>query len=373
MKEFLDKASLDLENHSSVMKSPKTAEDWRIRVANALLSACEDSWAEMVASLPMIPLIGNQWAAASSSNIYYCQVDGHAVPTDLGLNLVDPRAESNSQRKRLFDRLGVQEPGSRFVRHMIKQKHQSGIVPDLVTSRNHLRFLYLTAHLDIDDDLPRSYKEVKLLDDTGRALRPHYHAFYFSDDDPYSAKQLLRSVISARESAETVSVDGISFVPHEYMDDCPEQPRGEWRTWRTWLTTALAIQDTIPVARSGRLSRECVYVAKHRPKKLLGFLLRHCKIDGDNSTESRGLTDQLPKLPVLCKNDRMHPLGESYFRTDKNDHVDRFLQDGEFFPWLYIDDSLRNPAQDLGILSQTSSYISRLYALLWMPIEILLK
>lgn len=354
--EFLDKVGLDLDKGShSIIKASTTSDDWHSRLAEFLISVPQ-SHSITIKSLGIIPLVGGEWKSFRDHPIYYSHVKEHPIPTDLGLKLVDPRAEKNLQRKRLFDFLSVKTQDISKVRRLILDKYAIPLFHNdfdriLTTSRNHLVFLYLTAHLDMANDWVES--------DCYRYRRPYTDLVYFSDNKPYGAHDLFQAIESIdhnKESQKNVPGLDVSFIHPQYMETPPSQPKGENRSWRTWLRDMLYIRDFIPIfaTRGGiyvptyHLSDQCHYVAEHRPEKLLGFLLEYWKeseYEKIDKTAREKLTRELMQVKVPCENGTKYPLGKTYLPIDEHkQRARRFIEDTEFFPWLLIEASLNNDA-----------------------------
>lgn len=338
---FLVRVCEDLNQHeSSIIKSPETSNDWHSRVAEILLK----SWPEhrdVMENFELIPLTGGVWKSSSdvdSVSIYYPHVNGYKIPTNLELDLLDPKAESNNSRKQLFDCLGVQESRVSDIRRVVIT-HQGNRTVYLYNHRKNLEFLYLTAHIDQDNDHALAYGDIDLIDHKNRRRSPEDYTFYFPDEDLYSAQQLLQPVGLGEPQNSTPGLD-VSFLHSDYMCHSPTQPDEEARTWRTWLSEMRYVHDSIPLTRAGHLSEECLYVAKQRPEKFLGLLLKCWKSEGGKITESRALTHELLNVEVLCENGNMCPLGETYLHTKQLEYADRFIQEDEPFPWLKQEASL---------------------------------
>lgn len=336
---FLVRVRKDLDQwESSIIKSPETGDDWHSRVAKILFDAWLDR-AETMESLALIPLKGGQWKSASDAKwIYYPNVDEYQIPTNLKLNLLVSEAARNRDRKRLFDRLGVQEPRVTHIRHAITIHHGSHDVI-LPNNRMNLEFLYLTAHLDQDNDNPLAYCKIKLYDHMHRKRSPENYSFYFPGEDTYGAQQLLQPV-GPGESCDSAPDIDVSFLHSDYMCCSLTQPDEENRTWRAWLSQMRYVRDVIPLTCGGRLSEECLYVAKQRPEKFLGFLLRYWKSEGSKVTGSKALIHALLSVKVPCENGNMYPLGDTYVHAKQLEYADRFIQEDEPFPWLKQEASL---------------------------------
>lgn len=355
---FLVRARKDLDQQeSSIMKSPETSDDWHSRVANILFDAWPDR-TETMKSLALIPTKRGQWKSASDANfasIYYPHVNGYQIPTNLKLNLIDSEAARNRDRKRLFDCLGVQEPRASHIRHAITIHHSNHDVI-LRDNRMNLEFLYLTAHLNQDSDYPLAYHRIKLFDHMHRKRSPEIYTFYFPGDDPYDAQQLLKPVGPGKSCDSAPELD-VSFLHSDYMSCSSSQPGEENRTWRVWLSQMRYVRDVIPLTCSGRLSEECLYVARQRPEKFLGFLLRYWKSEGSNVTESQALIHALLSVEVLCEDGNMHPLGSTYMHTKQLEYADRFIKNDPF-PWLKQEASLSDDPElsDLEVLTSALGF-----------------
>lgn len=339
--EFLDRLERDINNGaSSVMRDPNTNDGWHTSMASFLIAMSgpmfQKSW-KMIRKLDLVPLIGGSWACAVTmpfNPVYFTHVQGYALPTDGIFNLVAPSAERNTIRKRLFGLLGVQEASLQDARRRIADRNRLSF-PGLEISRSHLQFLYLTSHLNSENQIQLSRMECKLMDKESRTKSWSTGTWYFPDEGPYSPQQLL-------DGCEPTP---LILHPH-YMHDCPEKPEQETRSWRAWLRAVFMVSEVIPLTSytwsacgsSGfrRLSPECLYVARSCSHGFLPFLLRSWNTWGENFAIDPILVKALLDIEVLCENGRMYPLGKTYVRTPQVQYVDRFLRDGEFFPWLKV-------------------------------------
>ncbi|KAI9372834.1 hypothetical protein BJX61DRAFT_542344 [Aspergillus egyptiacus] len=355
---FLDRVRHDLDRGPFSVVRSCTDDDWHSRVARILMSALSLGL-KSVKDLPIIPLIRGEWKPARSirvKSIYYSHCDGHQIPAQLPLDLVYPQAEANPERRQLFDCLGVVKPPVGPVRQAVI-RHHSKYNFKLEASRHGLMFLYLTAHLDPSSDSAADYNGVRLIDRQNRTWSAQTRTYFFPGNDPYCAEQLLapREPDGADKGAPSVHV---SILHPRYVEDSPTTPEGERRSWKTWLGEVLHVRDTVPVTRCGRLSAECLYIATQRPESFLGFLVASWKSEGATILADRGLTKELLDINVLCENGYMHPLGMTYVPAPELAYARQFLLEGEFFPWLRVDTSLRNSAwlSDLSALAESLGF-----------------
>ncbi|GFF84697.1 conserved hypothetical protein [Aspergillus udagawae] len=345
--EFLERLRQDVSNGgSSIMRNPDTNDDWHSAVAKYLISVSGSKYQrtlETIKEIELIPLMGGRWRCPSVLDrypVYFTQAHGYALPTDGIFDLIEPNAEINPARKQLFALLGVQEASVRDIRCKITHR-DALLAPGLETSRSHLQFLYLTAHLDREHDQPITYSLLKLTDNASRLKSRLDGTWYFPDEEPYSPQKLL------------AQFDPTPLILHpHYMRDCPEKPEEETRSWRAWLSEMFGIREVIPLTSNKHLSEECLYLAKSCQEKFLPFLLKYWPFEGAYIADNPDLVKALLNIEVLCENGRAYPLGKTYVRTAQLEYADGFLREGEFFPWLKLDPSDEAPGfSDIGVLT----------------------
>ncbi|KAJ0422940.1 hypothetical protein BJY00DRAFT_299903 [Aspergillus carlsbadensis] len=331
--DFVSRLQQDInKGDSSIMRNLDTADEWHARVAAYLISVSGPRFKETlgkIKDIELIPLMGGGWRRAarlSAQPVYFTKAQGYTLPTDGIYDLVAPNAEKNPHRKELFAVLGVQEASVSDVRRRIIAEDTRWAV-GLENSRTHLRFLYLTAHLDPrNDDALSTYFELKLTSSSGLRQSWRQGTWYFPDDGPYGPQELL-----AQFSPKP------SILASRYMEDCPEKPAGETRSWRAWLNQMFRIRDAIPLTSAGKLSVECLYIAANCQDKFLPFLLRYWLSERASIMGNSELVQALLKIKVPCQNSRAYPLGQTYVRTAQLEYADGFLRGGELFPWLTLD------------------------------------
>ncbi|KAE8423087.1 hypothetical protein BDV36DRAFT_279575 [Aspergillus pseudocaelatus] len=325
--DFLVRLEQDLNQDSgSKLRALDTSSDWHTRVADILIEACP-KWSARIGSLKIIPLVGGSWTSLSVSNsyIYFSFVARYLIPLK-GVRLVEPSAELNPRRKALFRLLGVKEAMVADARRWVLNSLRKGIT-DLDTSREHLAFLYETAHLNLETDQYAYYKSSSVCDHRGQWRSIQASKFYFPSDDEYGAQQLL-------QPQSGYSGNGYILHPEYINKNTPEIPEGDSRSWKEWLQQALDIRDEIPFVVDGSLSTECVHVGKAQTAKFLGFLLRYWHTGGGKVLADQALVTALLKIQVPCEDGRKYPIGETYIRTEHLEYAKRFLRDCKFFPWL---------------------------------------
>jgi hypothetical protein len=127
--------------------------------------------------------------------------------------------------------------------------------------------------------------------------KPAVRHFYIADDQPYGAQELFRFISPEGEHYAGAPGLRVSFVHPEYMKNNPEPPEGQGLQWSTWFTTSLSIREQMRLTeKQGQnlsLSEECLYVAKHRPEKFLGFLSKYWTVDGSVIIKKSELLSEL--------------------------------------------------------------------------------
>jgi hypothetical protein len=96
------------------------------------------------------------------------------------------------------------------------------------------------------------------------------------------------------------------------------------------------------------MTTACTYVAQHRPEKFLGLLRINWKRHGLHlERKDSAIIEDLGWIPVLCKGPgiNLQPLNSTFLPLGELVTVcDRFMLDGEFFPWLELETPLSNNA-----------------------------
>lgn len=329
----------DLSNPTSVMKSPDTDQDWHSRAAHLISTPFQQRWPYEIGEtkgLGLIPLCDGQWVSAAGRAIYYpITNDGIAVPRDLSsLQLVQPDAIKIANRKALFTHLGVTHPNVRDIRLAILRRYsqvngsssgRNGITLEM--SSHHIKFLYLTDRERPSDTVSHAmqiYDEDNYLRDPGRA------DIYIADDHPYGARALL-----GVEGARSL---GVFFLSPEYRELVPDNHDAAGLALNAWMGDYLGVQQHIRlISRDGRsLSRECAYVAEHRPADFLGFLEHVWPMEGERVLADAGLLRTLGETKVLCRGGNMECIKNAYLPLPElESSLERFMEDGEYFPVIH--------------------------------------
>ena len=118
---------------------------WHETVCRALIGIMARSRSPYpeIRKIRIIPLSGRSWVSAQSVMNVFFHSDVSGVPSDLGLQLVDPRIKQGSFQYQLLQALGVRraDPIS-IITKILEQHHHNTIPPDLDSLIGHARFMY---------------------------------------------------------------------------------------------------------------------------------------------------------------------------------------------------------------------------------------
>ncbi|KAI1651515.1 uncharacterized protein F4817DRAFT_356018 [Daldinia loculata] len=332
--EILKRVSRDLSSNTSRMRSTGTDSDWHARAARCLSLFFKDGLPSTIMRtklLQLIPLIDEKWVSSREVDVHFATtINGLAIPDDIGFNLIDPAATTISERKQLFLHLDAKFASVRHVRVKVFNEYRSKDVSGInyQASLSHLKFLYLTHKQDSTYDKLEDYEDLWLCDDRGSLYPLKSHV-------SYSDKGFWELISKADKSPKWE----IRFINRKYFEDDPGKSTEHDLTWREWLETCLKVRNYSRLFNhSGdMLSNECMFVAEHLPSELLNLLKQSWDLEKSRVTPK--LTEDLEELQVPCQGGHLKDLSETYFPLPVLlKRRDEFMREGEFFPFLHIDD-----------------------------------
>jgi hypothetical protein len=341
MDDVIARVKSDLEASVSRMKSTDD-EDWHSRVARLLHLPFENSWKsqeEAVKQLSLLPLRDGSWTSIKSGTVYYPRVGNTVldIPVDLVLDVVDPKAVANADRKQLLDSIGVQKTSVPFVREAVFNKYKGSFTLYFRDAAAHLRFLYLTHHLVKP---PFHYDKVWLSPHKGPFRKHSSVDFYIRDDNPYGAGELLDRTEPGPHPGDGAPGFDVFFVRDVYFGVTPRPPTEDSPSWKDWLHEFFHVRRHLRLIHKDgtKLSDISQYVAKHRPEKFLGFLQATWELEMSSAATENDIIEELGEIDVLCVGAKMRPLDSTYLPIKELKQLcSRFLRDGEFFPWLHLE------------------------------------
>lgn len=319
----------------SRMRSATTTSSWHTQVAKLLHRPFSLSLVNVITTLkamPLLPLRGGLWVSTTTGPVFNASVAGIGIPPDIGLRVIDETI-TDPHRLILFQDLGVQEAHISLVRRMILEMYEQPELLDdmsVQTSKKHLTFLYLTQHLIPEDEL--FYSDIVLFDQNHRIRNPSHKVIYMATNrSPFSPWELL-------EGGSSLSgYDAPGFKHHHFMHDAyfldpPDTPTSQKLTWVEWFYTYLGIREYVYCGQF-YLSKAAKYLQEHRPERFLGALRIHCHHNPDLNPD---FVADVGIANVLCRGGQMMPLKDTYFPLKRLESlVERFMEHGTFFPWLW--------------------------------------
>ena len=346
MREALDRVRCDIESLSSRLRT--STDTWQSCAAKWLMSPFKRNMGliiPVVKSLKLIPLKDCTWVSSNDGPVYYPNTNGGLViPDNIGLQLLTPAACVNEDRKEFFELLGVTIAQDELVRQRIFEKYKA-VFTCLVTveaSRSHLHFLYLSHHLANDH---AAYKHLLIVAKNRKMWNPFFCDTYLPTEDEYGVFKLLSPTAAGSGVDNGAPGFDVPYAHELYMQDIPERPVIDSLYWTEWLWQFLNLRTKIKLVDEKRhqLSRACLYVAKHRPSKFLGFLRSSWRAQGHPSTcDERSPLWGLHRVKVLCEDKVMRELKDTYIPTTSAKQLAaRFLDEKASFPWLHLE---QNPS-----------------------------
>ena len=267
---------VDLAHPNSRMKDPVTEEDWHTRTARLLLLLSKRTLhgTDMLKSLGFIPLQNNSWVSYNTlpDRIYLPTTGKIPIPTDLGINLIQPAPALNVARKDLFLEIGVKNAPPTSIIALITRKYRATFKCTVTHSISHLRYLYWnlpkdTTSLDKNiylinqDDLP-VFRNTEQIDN-----------IYFEEENEYYGPRQLFQTLSTQHATQPV----IHFLNAEYLGAVPEEACHNNKSWKLWLEEFAGVKSYLQIQnpRLDTISDEFKYILDHKPEKVVGLLKRY--------------------------------------------------------------------------------------------------
>lgn len=330
----------------SRMKSARTTDGWHTRAAKLLHRPFAMKWANEIAHLrgmDLLPLEDGTWISASSGPVYFAQVEGMNIPSDVDLRLIS-KSVTNPHRRTLFKDLGVTTAPAELVRMKILERYALYGVPSytpLETSKRHLEFLYRTEHLGGARAGEPSYRQLAIHDSEGNPYRPWDVNSYVANNEPYGACELLSETNPGTNPGDGAPGYPARFVNESYFMDGPVTTQDHELTWLEWFYSKLSVDRWVDLG-DDTLGGAGRYLQEHRPEKFLGALRVWYKDSGRLSTN---FINCLRETEVLCRGNRRVSLKDAYFPVQRLEIlVKRCVEQDAFFPWLWLDSETTSDA-----------------------------
>ncbi|KAI1377806.1 hypothetical protein F4677DRAFT_458573 [Hypoxylon crocopeplum] len=331
------RSDLDRGN-SSRLRSPHTTDAWHTRAAKLLNLAFESNQisAVMLKDFALLPLEDGTWVSALSVPVYFGQVSGMDIPSEVHLRLIS-KAVTNANRLTLFENLGAKTASVILVRKAILDLYPPSSSPSsplprysIESSKRHLEFLYLTQELAGDDE--PSYESLTIHDSEGEMHRPHHEYIYVTNDEPYGARELLSETAPGPNPGDGAPGYTHALLHGKYFENIPA---AQGQTWIEWLYDELSVEKCVEISGHFPLEGAGEYLQQHRPEKFLGALFVSYEYFPHLSYD---FITSIQNVDVMCRGNRQVPFRKAYFPTkDLERLVDSFVGPDAFFPLLALD------------------------------------
>jgi hypothetical protein len=320
------------------MKSSNTSHDWHARTARLLHSCFTrnlDFEIQELRNTNLLPLEGYTWVSASSGPVYFPEVDGISIPSDINLRIISKEV-THEDRRTLFKDLGVKSASVALVREKIHQRYlDSDLQLPISSSKDHLRFLYLSEASKSDTEPSYMTYGLSIYDTKGSLYKPCLRDMYVVDDTTYGAWEVLRKTnLGPNHGDGAPGYSAALFVNQKYFINIPETTADQKTPWREWFINNLAVRRYVRLwCKSPDDATE--YVQRYRLDKYLRCLLLSYRAYGFSSTT---IIPEIRRSMVLCRDGNERAMEETYFpTTELVGRAERFLEPGSSFPWLLID------------------------------------
>jgi hypothetical protein len=275
--------------------------------------------------MPLLPLSSMALMSSGQANggVFFPDINGVSVPTDIGLNLIYPVAAANPDCRKLYEKLGVRIAIMSAVRESIIKKHKSRDGLSIISSSDHLRYLYLTVAKD-----PMSTAEIDhvvIFDHKNRPRQPKKYQFvYFRGAGEPSDGDVLEQLLAEVEveGDDVIEVPDVSFMNHLYLEKPPNKPEGYDKNYEEWVYDILWVDRLIQIFTSRNPKKddpkiftpEWIFLAKRRPDLVLSRLCKQWEKESIIKlwVEDPQGSDMIKSIAVLCTDGRLHPLRETF-------------------------------------------------------------
>ncbi|KAI3326722.1 hypothetical protein HD806DRAFT_551833 [Xylariaceae sp. AK1471] len=339
------RASKDLSNPNSRIKSATTSDQWHTAAAKLLCLPFEKHWekpSQDVRALELIPLENGKWTNATTKNsLSFTSTNGFTIPQDLSFTFISSSAVKNAERANLFKHLGAQEPSVSLIRRMIINKYPAVINQELLFGKTdrpeeislaHLRFLYLTHHEKTVN--AKSYQHIAVFVESKVLKAPLSQDVYISNEHRYGPKTLLRST----NDAPGLQVD---FLSSSYLIESQSQGQPVIDDdWLRWLQNILSIRSHIRVIDDDKFTVIFDYIMKFRTDEVPGFLQYYWPSIGKDICKRPSLKEQIADHNV-SSNGWTRRFRQTYLPLPSlTSCCSRYLDDITSFPFLGFENTL---------------------------------
>ena len=310
---------------------------WRTRICKSLSDVFEKDMPveqQRLRRLDLIPLCDGRWVShLSMMEMWFPETNGVPIPTDLGLDLVNPLVTENDAWMHLLTSLGVKDCPEETVIVSIYKRYESKSNRNLVVldAVSHLWYLYWF--------LPNGHcslaPQVQLLDLNGIAPTKDHYLYFPDGQGAYTPRSLFPPETS-------FNIWPANFLHEDYLNGVDHGVEHNGRTWVKWLEEVAGVRRIVQLDSKGSngLSHEFMYLAQARSNRLLGTM-KH----GWSSYRpqlSDVVTEQLKKCSVLLENGTRAPLSSTFLPLPKMKALVKGLHIAAQFPFIAMSEILKD-------------------------------
>lgn len=315
---MLDRLDLFLQGDKPRSLDPALSDDWHTRVANLLVRALKahsssSGVARRIKHMPLVPLSDGSRLKNSASGTYFPNDSkGFAIPGDLELEIVHPKALGNPSKRALFDTLGVTHCDPSQAIEFILKKYNRPYGVNLQNSISHLRYLFWTLGDEVSLD-----KRIYVMD---QHERPVYRALV-----PYGVDIIVDDLYfqtsgrcGTKELSQKLENDGwptdMLFIHQAYLDAISTEAKSNGLSWEEWLERRASVRciPRLKDRHTNKLSTLFQNIAINHPLTLVDILKTYWHNYRGQITPQ--IIETVKHTEVPCQNtDALYPLKATYF------------------------------------------------------------
>lgn len=289
----------DIVKLTSRLKTTDPCDSWHVAFASLFSRAWASKSPDVAVQtrlkrLAIIPLHSRQqWAGASDAKqkIYLSDIDGVAIPSSIGLRLLDTHASSDATRRAFYMHLGVEECLPDRVLDRIMTIHEQNSHPPDISS--HLRYLFYA------NEEPEEVQEwIRVPTTVGKFVTASDNLYF-----PSAGEDDLHQLINGHHSRFQ---DIVVFIEESLMNLELGNKNDDGFEWQAWLQQATGSRRYPPLLQehtnnsSVELSSALRMVHKYSARTFLRALRAHWT---DYGEDAHRIEADLRVMQVRCLDD----------------------------------------------------------------------
>lgn len=313
-------------------------DDWHTRVSSLLQEGLDTEYSSKIKSLPLIPLHNGELASTYDRGAIYFPQDssGTQIPTDLDLSFVEAGALENPSLVALYFKLGVKYCNPDDIVNKIIGRYNRKDGVSLSQSVCHLRYLFRTLPENGELD-----NKIFVMDTHETRVYRKFVPFgvdlavddvYFDTGEKYGMRYLITEINKTKHISRA---SNYHFLHPLYLASNKPGERRHDRSWEEWLHQKAAVRY-IPRLRSSSstiLAFIWLDISMTCPWMLLGALRTYWH---RYPTSEKAVRSGVAMLDVMCENDEIHPLRDTYLPLEELTQIPKELFIHSQFPFVLL-------------------------------------